>query len=166
MKIESIVLTAALLLYVSAVQLTAQTIPDVTVESVDGVKVSSKTICQEDKPTVISFWATWCKPCIQELDAVSEVLEEWKEELEFNFAAVSIDDARAASKARAFASGRGWDGIGLFFDVNGDFRRALNVNQIPHVLIYDSSGKLVYSHSGYVPGGEEDIFTRLKQISK
>lgn len=165
MKIESIMLTAALL-FISAVQLTAQTIPDVTVENMKGDKVSSTTIFQEDKPTVISLWATWCKPCIQELDAVSEVLEEWREELEFNFAAVSIDDARAASKARTFASGRGWDGIGVFFDVNGDFRRALNVNQIPHVLIYDSSGKQVYSHSGYVPGGEEEIFTRLKQISK
>lgn len=165
MRIESIVLTAALL-YISAVQLPAQTIPDVTVENMKGEKVSSATIFQEEKPTVISLWATWCKPCVQELDAVSEVLEEWKEELEFNCVAVSIDDARAASKARTFASGRGWDGIGIFFDVNGDFRRAVNVNQIPHVLIYDANGKLVYSHSGYVPGGEDDIFTRLKQISE
>lgn len=165
MKIESIMLTAALL-FISAVQLTAQTIPDVTVENMKGDKVSSTTIFQEDKPTVISLWATWCKPCVQELDAVSEVLEDWKEEIEFSYAAVSIDDARAASKARTFASGRGWEGIDIFFDVNGDFRRALNVNQIPHVLIYDASGKLVYSHSGYVPGGEEDILTRLKQISK
>lgn len=166
MKIESMLVMVALLLLTSAVQLRAQTIPDVSVENMKGVKVSAKTICLADKPTVVSLWATWCKPCIQELDAVSEVLEEWKKEVDFRYAAVSIDDARAISRARSFASGRGWDGMDFFFDSNAELRRELNVSSIPYVLIYDAGGKLVYSHVGYHPGGEEEILTQLKKITE
>lgn len=157
---------AALLLFTPAVQLSAQTIPDVSVENMKGVKVSAKTICLADKPTVVSLWATWCKPCIQELDAVSEVLEDWKKEVDFRFAAVSIDDARAVSKARTYASARGWEGMDFFFDSNAELRRELNVSSIPYVLIYDASGKLIYSHVGYHPGGEEEILAQLKKIVK
>lgn len=166
MKRESMLVLTALLLFISAVQLRAQPIPDVTVENMKGVKVSAKTICLAGKPTVVSLWATWCKPCIQELDAVSEVLEDWREELDFRFVAVSVDDARAISKARTYASARGWDGIDFFFDSNAELQRKLNVSSIPYVLIYDSSGKLVYSHVGYLPGGEEEIFSELKKIAE
>lgn len=166
MKIDLMLVAAALLFSFSTVQLRAQSIPDVTVENMKGVKVSAKTICLEDKPTVVSLWATWCKPCIQELDAVSEVLEDWKEDVDFRYVAVSIDDARTVSKARTYASARGWDGIDFFFDSNAELRRKLNVSSIPYVQIYDASGKLVYSHVGYHPGGEEEIFSQLKKIAE
>ena len=158
--------TAALLLFTSAVQLDAQSIPDVTVENMKGVKVSAKTICLAGKPTVVSLWATWCKPCIRELDAVSEVLEDWREEVDFRYAAVSIDDARTVSSARSFVSARGWDGIDFFFDSNAELRRRLNVSSIPYVLIYDAEGKLVYSHMGFHSGVEEEIFSQLKKIAE
>ena len=166
MKLKLILLASALLLFTSAVQLDAQTIPDVTVENMKGVKVSAKTICLAGKPTVVSFWATWCKPCIRELDAVSEVLEDWREEIDFRFAAVSIDDARTVSSARSFVYARGWDGIDFFFDSNAELRRRLNVSSIPYVLIYDAEGKLVYSHMGFHSGVEEEIFSQLKKIAE
>ena len=100
----------------------SQGIPAGEVENIAGQRVSTATFCDGKRPVAVSLWATWCKPCIKELDTVSELLEQWREEgLDFRFVAVSVDDSRSSSKARAFASGRGWDGMELFFDPNGDF---------------------------------------------
>jgi thiol-disulfide isomerase/thioredoxin len=71
----------------------AQKLPIVDLENLDGETISSATFNSE-KPTVITFWATWCIPCLNELSFVNEVYEEWQEKYQFDFYAVSIDDDR------------------------------------------------------------------------
>ena len=163
MKAKSIFLAVALLSFAAAAQLHAQSIPDVTVENIKGGKTSSRTFCDGEGPVVISFWATWCKPCIKELDAVSDLLEEWKEETGLRFIAVSVDDSRSVSRARSFASGRGWEGMDFYFDVNSSLVKALNISAVPHVLVYGKDGKLAYRHVGYVPGDENELFEMVKK---
>jgi thioredoxin-related protein len=37
----------------------------------------------------------------------------------------------------------------------------MNVQNVPHVFVLDGSGKIVYNHTGYVDGSEEDIYEAL-----
>lgn len=142
-------------------------IPTVKVENAKGETISTSTILEAGVPTVISFWSTACKPCIRELDAIFEALPDWKEEVDFQVVAVSTDDSRLLAKARSLAQGHGWnDDFVLLFDKNQDFMRAMNVSICPHVFVIDAKGKIVYSHTSYVPGNENDVFKAVKKAAK
>ena len=160
---RTFLLTVALLISATAF---AQ-LPSVTVENAKGEAVNTKSLLEEGTPMIISFWSTSCKPCIRELDAIYDALPDWLEEVDFRVVAVSTDDSRLLAKAKSFAEGRGWgDEYTLLFDKNQDFMRAMNVSVVPHVFVIDAKGKVVYSHTSYVPGGEYDLFDEVKKCAK
>lgn len=151
-------LVAALVSFVAAAQ-----VPSVTVETVKGESFDTADLLDEGKPMIISFWSTSCKPCIRELDAVYDAMPDWLEAADFSVVAVSTDDSRLLAKARSFAEGRGWgEEFILLFDKNQDFMRAMNVSVVPHVFVVDGKGKVVYSHTAYVPGGEMELFEAVR----
>ena len=157
---RTLLISLALMISVAA---TAQ-IPAVTVENSKGETFNTKTLLKEGTPMIISFWSTSCKPCIRELDAIYDALPDWLEEARFKVVAVSTDDSRLLAKAKSFAEGRGWgEDFTLLFDKNQDFMRALNVSVVPHVFVVDAAGKIIYSHTSYVPGNEVELFKAIKK---
>ena len=152
-------------LFVSA--LAYAQVPSVTVENAKGETVNTKTLIKEGTSMIVSFWSTSCKPCIRELDAIYDALPDWLEEADFRVVAVSTDDSRLLAKAKSFAEGRGWgEDFTLLFDKNQDFMRAMNVSVVPHVFVLDGTGKVVYSHTSYVPGNELELLEAIKKCSK
>ena len=152
-------------LFVSAIA--AAQVPSVIVENAKGESFNTKTLLDAGTPMIVSFWSTSCKPCIRELDAVYDALPDWLEEVKFRVVAVSTDDSRLMAKAKSFAQGRGWgEDYVLLFDKNQDFMRAMNVSVVPHVFVMDGTGKVVYSHTSYVPGNELELFEAIKKCSK
>ena len=147
------------------VNASAQTLPDVKIENQEGKIVSTKSLA-DGTPMIISFWSTTCKPCIQELNAINDNLYDWLEEVDMKVVAISVDDARTVSRARAMTKGQGWDDYVCLYDKNQDFKRAMNVSLTPHVFIVDGKGNIVYSHSGYTPGSEQELFEKIKAFKK
>ena len=141
----------------------AQTLPDVKVENQEGKVVSIREVV-DGTPMIISFWSTTCKPCIMELNAINNNLPDWLEEVDMKVVAVSVDDARTVSRARAMTQGQGWDDFTCLYDKNQDLKRAMNVSLTPHTFIVAGSGNVVYSHSGYTPGSEEELFEKIKAL--
>ena len=155
-------LLLAIALFVSVVA-TAQ-VPSVVVENSKGEAFNTRELLNERTPMIVSFWSTSCKPCIRELDAVYEALPDWLEEAKFRVVAVSTDDSRLLAKAKSFAEGRGWgEDYILLFDKNQDFMRAMNVSVVPHVFVLDAKGKVVYSHTSYIPGNEVELLAAIKK---
>ena len=158
-------------IFVLAISLLISTItfaqvPSVKVENAKGESFDTKSLLTAGKPMIMSFWSTSCKPCIRELDAIYDALPDWKDEADFNVVAVSTDDSRLLAKARSFAEGRGWgEDYILLFDKNQDFMRAMNVSVVPHVFVLDAKGKVVYSHTSYVPGNEVELIDAIKKSS-
>ncbi|MBR4871428.1 MAG: TlpA family protein disulfide reductase [Alistipes sp.] len=155
-------LMLALFVGVSA---SAQTLPDVKVENQEGKVISIRDVV-DGTPMIISFWSTTCKPCIMELNAINESLYEWLDEVDMKVVAVSVDDARTLSRARAMTQGQGWDDYTCLYDKNQDLKRAMNVSLTPHTFIVDGKGNIVYSHSGYTPGSEQELFEKIKKLQK
>ncbi len=153
---------AALALLVTSVAM-AQ-IPSVKVEDGKGKVFNTSELVDGETPMIISFWAVTCKPCIRELDAIAELYPDWIEEANFRVVAVSTDDARFTAQARSLAEGHGWSDYTLVYDKNGDFKRAMNVQFTPQVYVVDKDGKIVYSHTGYTPGGEYELFEQIKKL--
>ena len=138
---------------------------NVTIKTLDGQSVQSSVIQNDGKPMIISFWATWCKPCNRELNAIKEVYEEWQEETGVKLIAVSIDDARSASRVKPHVDGNSWE-YEVYIDQNQDFKRAMNVVNVPHTFIVDGEGNIVWQHTSYVDGSEEEMIEVVKGLLK
>ena len=135
-------------------------LPAVNVEDLQGAIVNAASLDNGGKPMVISFWATWCKPCIKELDNIGEVYDDWQAETGVKVVAVSIDDARNASLVNPFVHAKGWE-YEMYLDKNSDLKRAMNVVNIPHTFLLDGNREVVYQHTSYAEGDEQELYRRI-----
>ncbi len=144
------------LIFLGFYQTFSQEIPSATITDINGKKVDFQDIIKSDKPVIVSFWATWCVPCINELDAISEVYPDWQDETGVRLIAISVDDDRTARRIKPLVNGKAWD-YEIYRDYNNELRRAFNIASVPYMVII-KNGKIVYTHSGYSAGGEDDVY--------
>ncbi len=159
---KSIRLFSMMLMMLVAAAAGAQ-LPSVQIKTLDGKTVDTATLSNDGKPFVISFFATWCKPCNRELKAINEVYPDWQEETGMKLIAISIDEGQNVSKVKPLVDAEGWE-YEVLVDANSDFKRALGIQNIPHVLIIDGQGNIVESHSGYTEGSEEHIIEKIREL--
>ena len=139
-------------------------IPSVEVKTLELKTSNTSEISNDKKPIVLSFWATWCKPCIKELDAIAENYEDWQEETGVKVVAISIDNSRSMGRVSPFVNGKDWD-YEVYLDPNGDFKRAMNVVNVPHTFLIDENGKIVWQHTTYADGDEEELYELIKKLA-
>jgi len=139
-------------------------LPSVSIKDMAGNAINTSDVSNDGNPIVISFWATWCKPCKQELNTIADEYEDWQEETGVKLIAVSVDDQKTTKMVEPYVNSTGWE-YDIWMDVNGDFKRALGVNYVPHTFLLDGNGTIVYSHNNYVPGDEEELYDHIKEIS-
>lgn len=140
-------------------------LPAVTLKTMNGTEVRTDTLSNGGKPFIIDFFATWCKPCNRELDAINEVYEEWQEETGVKIFAVSIDQAQNINKVKPLVSNHGWE-YDVLLDPNSEFLRAVGGQMIPYTLVVDAKGKIVYKHSGYTDGAETELIKKVRELLK
>lgn len=162
MKIPAIILLFFFALIISAKSFSQSGLPVMTIKSVTGKSVSFSSIIDSNAVTVISFWATWCVPCINELDAMNEKLEE-KKQTSFQLIAISTDEARTVQKVRPMVKSRGWN-FQIYLDESNEIKRAFNISNIPFLIIV-SKGRVVYQKSGYIQGDEDILLEKINQLS-
>ena len=155
---------SSVLAFVAALSLQAQNAESVELQTLDGGKTTPAEWVDGKTPFVVSFWFVTCRHCIEEMDTISEVFEDWTTEAPFRFISVCTNDTRSLAKAKALVRSRGWDDFTFCFDVNQEYARAMNVTSAPHLFLFDKNGKLVYSHLGYTPGDEEILFEKIKAL--
>lgn len=156
-------LITLLFLSVSSVLIAQDRVPNMQLKDMQGRNVSMNDI-SKDQLVVVSLWATWCVPCIKELEAIKEVYEEWQEETGVKIYAVTVDDARTVKRVRPMVNGKAWD-YEILFDTNNDFKRAVGAAAIP-MLFVAKDNKILYRRNGYAPGAEEELFAKLQEFSK
>ena len=140
-------------------------LPAAKVKDLEGNWVNTANFENDGKPIVVSFWATWCKPCVLELNTIMDEYEDLQDETGVKLIAISIDDARNAPKVPVFVNGKGWE-YEVYIDENQDFKRAMTVNNVPHTFLYDGNGVQVYSHNSFAPGDEEELYDQIYEHSK
>jgi len=138
-------------------------IPVVSVQDINGHRISTSELSNNGKPMIISFWATWCKPCISELTTINEVYSDWQKETGVKLIAVSIDDARSSPKVLPMVNAKGWD-YEILLDQNGDFKRALNVNAVPHTFLINGKGEIVWQHTSFIEGNELELIELVRKL--
>jgi peroxiredoxin len=138
-------------------------LPDLNLADVNGKKVSLKNdFLEKDKFYVFSFWATWCSPCINELEEINEVYDDWKKNINVELVAVSIDDSRTVKRVRPLVNGKEWT-YKILLDTNQDLKRALTIVNVPYTIIV-KNGKIVHIQNGYSPGSGNELLEKLKTL--
>jgi len=149
-------------LFVSASAYSQSLLPNIPVVNSKGISVPFKSIIDTNRVTVISFWATWCVPCINELDALQEKIDEGKA-TSFKLIAISTDEARTVQKVRPMVKSKGWT-FDIYLDESNEIKRAFNAINIPYVIVI-SKGKIIYQKTGYTPGDEEVLIEKINQLN-
>ena len=140
-------------------------LPNIKLKDVTGNSINLSEISNNGNPIIISFWATWCKPCKAELNAIAEEFEDWVDETGVKLIAISIDDARSSSRVEPYVNAMGWE-YTVLMDPNGDMKRAMNVNNVPHTFLLNGNNKIVWDHNIYSPGDENELYDELVKYSK
>ena len=141
----------------------AQELPSLTLKDLDGNNTALNTLVEGENVFVFSFWATWCVPCINELDAISEVYEDWQDETKVKLIAIATDDTRTKKRIRPMVNGKGWEYL-VLYDDNQDLKRALNITTLPHTLVLKNQ-KIILRRTGYNPGVEDELYEIIKDHS-
>ena len=142
-----------------------RTLPKVDLKTLNNNTFNTSDFNNNGNPIVISFWATWCKPCIKELNAIAEEYEDWVDETGVKIIAVSIDDSRNMAKVKPRVNAEMWE-YEIYIDPNKDFARAMGVGPVPHTFLIDGNKNIVWQHTGYADGDEAELFEQIKKLTK
>ncbi len=140
------------------------TLPSVKVTTLDGETIDISQIDNDGKPIIVSFWATWCKPCLRELNTIAEVYADWQEETGVILVAVSIDDTRTSSRVLPTVNSNYWD-FEIYLDQNQDLKRAMNVNMIPHTFLLNGDKEIVWQHTSFSEGAELELIELVRRLN-
>ena len=135
-------------------------VPNTKLKNLESEFIYTNDVLAENNFYIVSFWATWCIPCINELDAIVDIYEELKKD-NIEVIAISTDDARTKKRVRPMINGKDWN-FKILLDENHDLKRALNIVGIPHTIITKGT-KIIYRRIGYSPGEEVDLFEFIRE---
>jgi len=139
-------------------------LPTVELQTLNGQLISTDEIASNNQLMIISLWATWCVPCKNELDAVAEVYEDWVSETDIKYFAISIDDSRTSKRIKPMVDGKDWE-FEILLDENSELKRAFGVSTVPFTVIV-KNGLMVYKHTGYTPGYEDELYEQILKFSQ
>ncbi|WP_373047737.1 TlpA disulfide reductase family protein [Vulgatibacter sp.] len=110
----------------------------------------------QGKVVILSFWATWCAPCKQELPVLQKLLEKYgKDGLEV--LAVNIDDPKTVAEVRRFVADRK---LTMKVPLDADSKVLSKFNprmSVPFLQIIDRKGRRAVQHTGFSSGAEETL---------
>ena len=154
MKTIAIILIALLpVLRISAQQ---TSIPDVDLRDLDGKIISSSQITQPGTATLVVFWKSSSGKCCENLETLQEAWDETLKQKGVRLVAICVDCNGSWAQVKPIVNGNNWD-FDTYIDVNGDFKRAMSVGDVPCTMLFDQDQNLVCRYNSACTGSQELI---------
>lgn len=142
--------------------LPAADVPDFSLKTLDG---STYRLSDDlgKKVIILDFWATWCEPCKKFMKRLQEIQDTHPG---VTVVAISVDDSSAYTKVGQFIRGKGFR-FTVLLDPDSQVAKVLNPElKIPFTVIIDKGGAIVYTHTGYAPGDEQEVIKKIESLPK
>jgi thiol-disulfide isomerase/thioredoxin len=153
----------SLLFTLSFYQESKKTLPNINLINMNGETINSGEFDNDGSPFIIAFWGSYCPHCHEELENISEVYEDWQDELGIKLIAIAVDDARTSKKVKPYVNGAGWE-YEVYLDENSDMMKALSVNALPYIAVVNANKEIVYERFQYHQGAEEELYQFLDEL--
>jgi thiol-disulfide isomerase/thioredoxin len=114
---------------------------DFTLPDTNGRMVSMKDF--KGKVIIIDVWATWCGPCKGEIPYMKAIEEEYRNNKEIVFMAISIDKVKDKQKWLDYIRKENLHGVQLLDDYGLAFGRKYQINAIPRFMLIDKKGNWI-----------------------
>ncbi len=136
--------------------------PDFTAENyVTGAKVHLSA--QHGKIAIVTFWATWCTPCREELPNL-EKLQRYLGKQRLAVLAINFKDTpETIRRLRSNAKKAGWN-INMLLDPGGRIAYLYDVKAIPRMYLIGPDGKIRATHVGFGDGSLEEMVDELSAV--
>lgn len=141
----------------------ADTLPHVLIKMINGTKLYASELPNKNKPVLIAFWATWCKFCIAELSAISSEYKSLQDSTGVKLVAISTDAGVTEEYIKKFAERRNWP-FEIYWDYKKSLKNSMGVQEIPHLMLVDAGGRIIWQKIGFNPGDETIIFAKLSEL--
>jgi cytochrome c biogenesis protein CcmG, thiol:disulfide interchange protein DsbE len=141
----------------------ADTLPHVLIKKINGTKLYASELPNKNKPVLIAFWATWCKFCIAELSAISSEYKSLQDSTGVKLVAISTDAGVTEEYIKKFAERRNWP-FEIYWDYKKSLKNSMGVQEIPHLMLVDAGGRIIWQKIGFNPGDETIIFAKLSEL--
>lgn len=127
---------------------------DFTLRDIDGKAFSLAE--QKGKVVILSFWATWCGPCKEEMPHLQKLYTEKKDD-GLVVVSISADDARTASRVKPFIKAKGFD-FPVLLDRESTVTGVYNPGKtLPYTVVIGRDFQVADAHAGYDPGDEVQL---------
>ena len=136
-----------------------QTFNDFTLQDLEGNDVKLSKLLEKG-PVMISFWATWCSPCKEEMKKLFPVYEKYKDK-GFTYLAINQDNQKSVSKVKSYINANGYS-FPVVLDPDKSVFQSYSGVGIPYSLLISKDGKIISKHLGYVTGDEIKIESEIK----
>lgn len=151
--------TLVVLLLLSTPLFAAQA-PNFQGETTDGKKFSLKESIKSGRPLLISFWATWCQPCLDELNNIKKRLN--KETAGVDVIAINVDTAETTSDVKSTIRLYKIEFPVILDPTHQIFAKFNSTKAVPFSVLVGSKGEILQTYSGY----SEEMMAKLESYNK
>ena len=137
----------------------SQNYSDFTLQDLEGNDVKLSKLLEKG-PVMISFWATWCSPCKEEMKKLFPVYEKYKDR-GFTYLAINQDNQKSVSKVKSYINANGYS-FPVVLDPDKSVFESYSGVGIPYSLLISIDKKIISKHLGYVTGDEIKIESEIK----
>ena len=113
------------------------------------------------KVTLINFWATYCVPCRKEMKHLNRINKTYSDQ-NVQVIGISIDDSRTVGRVKSMVKSQKLD-YTVLLDTEQKLYKNFNTTAMPFSILVDAKGKILWEHTGYLPGDEAQMEIEIKK---
>jgi peroxiredoxin len=139
----------------------AQMYYEFTLPDIDGNDVSMSKIVDKSNVVMLSFWATWCTPCKEEMKKMADIYDKYKSQ-GFEYIALNNDNQKSASKVKSFIVAQGYTFTVLMDNDKKVFEGYSGKDEMPYSILINKKKEIISVHTGFKTGDEVMLENEIK----
>lgn len=127
-------------------------------------KTQNLAAITEGKLSLINFWATYCVPCRKEMKHLNTLSKDFADQ-DVQVIGVSIDDSRTVGRVKSLVKSQRLE-YTILLDTEQKLYKNFNTSAMPFSILVDKEGRVIWQHTGYVPGDEKQMRLEIEKALK